>query len=368
VTYSIQIAGFSSSFSVGNIVLHITAQAFPPSLITQPQSQTVTRGSNATFSVTASGTPPLSYQWRFNGNNIAGATAPTLNLFNVQASADGNYSVVVSNLFGSTNSANAKLTVDDGLVVSQRIPLVPLNATWRYNQLGSDLAGVFKELAFDDSAWPSGQALLGFEDTVPSPYAEPFRTALKPGSQGGPVTTYYRTHFNFTNSLTEGALVLTASNFVDDGAVFYLNGNEAGRIRMAAGVTNFLAFGQNVTPEGQVSVLNFSPTNLFFGDNLLAVEVHQSGFANADVVFGMSLLATLTSTNRPVLINSHFVGNGFAMTLSGIAGREYAIDVLSSWPSNWVSLVTFSNFVGQATHIDTAAPGTSRFYRGRLVR
>jgi len=141
----------------------------------------VVRGSNATFSVTAAGTPPLNYQWRFNGNDIQGATASTLNLVNVQASADGNYSVVVSNPYGSTNSANARLTVDDGLVSVQRLTLVPLNATWRYDQSGSDLAGVFKELAFNDSTWPSGQALLGIEDTVPSPYTEPFRTTLKSG-------------------------------------------------------------------------------------------------------------------------------------------------------------------------------------------
>src|ERR1019366_8014598 len=44
----------------------------PPSIVTQPQSQTVGVGSNVTFTVTASGTAPLSYQWRLNGTNIAG--------------------------------------------------------------------------------------------------------------------------------------------------------------------------------------------------------------------------------------------------------------------------------------------------------
>ena len=84
---------------------------FPPSIATQPTNQTVTVGGTATFSVTASGTPPLSYQWNFNGTNIGGATNTTLTLTNVQASQAGNYAVLVTNLFGSILSSNAVLTV-----------------------------------------------------------------------------------------------------------------------------------------------------------------------------------------------------------------------------------------------------------------
>src|SRR5450759_4701550 len=46
-----------------------------PSITTQPTSQTVTAGQTATFSVTASGTAPLSYQWQKNGTAISGATS-----------------------------------------------------------------------------------------------------------------------------------------------------------------------------------------------------------------------------------------------------------------------------------------------------
>jgi hypothetical protein len=61
--------------------------------------------------VSANGTAPLSYQWRFNGAAIAGATNTALNLTNLQVSNAGNYSVTVSNLYGTTNSAPALLTV-----------------------------------------------------------------------------------------------------------------------------------------------------------------------------------------------------------------------------------------------------------------
>jgi hypothetical protein len=63
------------------------------------------------FSVAAFGTPPLAYQWQFNGNNFVGATNAFLTLTNVQPTNSGVYSVVVSNAFGFTTSSNAMLTV-----------------------------------------------------------------------------------------------------------------------------------------------------------------------------------------------------------------------------------------------------------------
>ena len=82
-----------------------------PTILTQPANQTVAAGSTATFTVTAMGTPPLSYQWRFNGTNIAAATGTSLPLSNVQIADAGMYSVVVTNLAGSVTSSNAQLIV-----------------------------------------------------------------------------------------------------------------------------------------------------------------------------------------------------------------------------------------------------------------
>jgi len=88
----------------------------PPTISAQPVSQTVSASSNATFSVTATGTTPLSYQWRFNGNPITGATSATLTLSNVQTNQAGNYSVVITNVAGAITSSVASLTVVGGPV------------------------------------------------------------------------------------------------------------------------------------------------------------------------------------------------------------------------------------------------------------
>jgi hypothetical protein len=82
-----------------------------PAIISQPTNQTVTAGGTASFSVTANGTPPLSYQWNLNTTSIVGATSTTLTLTNVQVSQAGNYTVLVTNLFGSVLSSNAILVV-----------------------------------------------------------------------------------------------------------------------------------------------------------------------------------------------------------------------------------------------------------------
>jgi hypothetical protein len=61
--------------------------------------------------VAASGIPSPSYQWSFNGTNIAGATSNILPLSNVQSSNAGSYSVLITNLAGSVTSSNALLIV-----------------------------------------------------------------------------------------------------------------------------------------------------------------------------------------------------------------------------------------------------------------
>lgn len=91
----------------------VTTGPVAPFITAQPQSQTVTMGGAASFSVVATGTLPLHYQWWFNGTElIDGATGSSLTITNVQLAAAGLYSVVVSNAAGAVTSSNAVLTVN----------------------------------------------------------------------------------------------------------------------------------------------------------------------------------------------------------------------------------------------------------------
>jgi hypothetical protein len=83
----------------------------PPTITSQPVSQTVFYGSNVTFSVSAVGIGPLTYQWLKNGTNAGLPAASSMTLNNVSRAARGAYSCVVSNLGGATPSSNAVLYV-----------------------------------------------------------------------------------------------------------------------------------------------------------------------------------------------------------------------------------------------------------------
>jgi Immunoglobulin I-set domain len=76
-----------------------------------PKSRSVLKGKTAKFTVTATGTKPISFQWFFNGDAITGATARQLVLFGVQPAQQGTYSVRVTNPAGTVQSGAATLTV-----------------------------------------------------------------------------------------------------------------------------------------------------------------------------------------------------------------------------------------------------------------
>ena len=83
----------------------------PPTISVPPESQTVIMGNTVQFNVTAAGTGPLHYQWRFNGVDLPGQESTSLNLPNIQPAGAGNYTVVITNRAGAITSAVAVLTV-----------------------------------------------------------------------------------------------------------------------------------------------------------------------------------------------------------------------------------------------------------------
>jgi len=92
----------------------------PPAITTQPGSQTVCAGGPATFTVGASGTAPLSYQWRKAGVDIPGATSSSYGLGTVGPGDAGSYDCVVTDACGSATSNAATLTVNAAPSITQQ--------------------------------------------------------------------------------------------------------------------------------------------------------------------------------------------------------------------------------------------------------
>ena len=106
-TFSVVVSNPTSSVATSNAAT-VTVTPVAASIVTQPVSQTVLSGNTATFSVVASGTAPLSYQWQKNGGNIAGATSSSYTTPPVGAADSGSaFTVVVSNAASSAATSNA---------------------------------------------------------------------------------------------------------------------------------------------------------------------------------------------------------------------------------------------------------------------
>lgn len=119
-------SGIASGYQIRLTGTQLTTNQQPPEITQPPVAQSVELGNTATFTVAATGTPRLFYQWRFNGDNLAGQTNTSLVLPNLQLSQAGDYSVAVSNAYGSVTSSVAALTV---LTFPPTITRQPTNIT-----------------------------------------------------------------------------------------------------------------------------------------------------------------------------------------------------------------------------------------------
>lgn len=128
----------------------------PPTISTQPASQSVNSGATVTFTVVAAGPAPLSYQWRKNGVNV-GTNSSSYTLSNVQTidAANGigqGYSVIVTNSFGSATSNLATLTV---------ATVQPIRLAVQYWQ-ADDYPGITVD-SYEDS-WVEGNWIEGYPE------------------------------------------------------------------------------------------------------------------------------------------------------------------------------------------------------------
>ena len=104
------VAGSVTS-SVATLTVVIPSSGTPPTITTNPQSQSVIVGANVTFTAAASGTALLTFQWRKGGNAVPSATNTSLALSSVTTNDAGSFDVVVTNDFGAVTSSVATLTV-----------------------------------------------------------------------------------------------------------------------------------------------------------------------------------------------------------------------------------------------------------------
>ena len=181
------------------------------------------------------------------------------------------------------------------------------------------------------------------------------------------ITYYFRTHFTWTNS--PAGVTLTFSNYIDDGAAFFLNGVEINRVFLSGSASNstyatnyYCATGDATCPY-VFSISGGMLTNLVSGNNVLAVEVHNYTNNSPDVTFGMASSYTGPSKPLPKLevlrsaavTTVYWNGTGFTLQQATNLGPA---------PTNWVDVpgsVTNSPYA----ITNSTAMSQTRFYRIR---
>jgi hypothetical protein len=160
----------------------------PPVILTQPIAQQVVGGTNVTFTVSATGTPALSYRWRKDGSTILVTGSASYSLSNVTRTNSGTYSVVVTNIAGNVTSSNAVLAVH----VPQHLGAPVLQPDGSVLLISGDADG--GTLAAADLANLQAQVSTNLTDWIPLPGALTLTNGLlqlqDPGSASDTVRFY----------------------------------------------------------------------------------------------------------------------------------------------------------------------------------
>ncbi len=192
--------------------------------------------------------------------------------------------------------------------LSAGIPFTSYGDVWKYNDKNTDLGTAWRVPSYDDSNWSQGPGLLGYgTTTMPSPGIQ---TTLNNARQ---YTFYFRKSFEFNGDPT-GATI-TIDQILDDGVVYYLNGQELGRYGITSGAVTFTTPANrnvnNVIEE--LAAVKASGPGLVKGTNVLAAEVHQTSNQRTDLAFGVRLRIAVPSQST-LFINEVLpgaVGKGF---------------------------------------------------------
>ncbi len=300
----------------------VEAQALTAAIVAQALHGTVTLNANGSFTYVPiagySGSDFFTYRASDGTANSNTATvAITLNPVNDPPTAvNDTYTAQKNQALVVTSVGGAGPTT-----------LIPLGATWKYLDNGTNQGTAWRAQGFSETGWKTGAAQLGYGDgdevTVVEDDATP--GSPTPGSTTRYITTYFRHTFNVTDLATLHDLVLSVRR--DDGAVVYLNGTVISDANIQNGLTSNPAFDTGATNAADDGATLFT-VNLVNGQNLLvegqntiAVEVHQENGSSSDISFDLSLTATRGGTETMIAAGAvwKYLDNG---TNQGTAWKE----------------------------------------------
>jgi hypothetical protein len=350
-----------------------------PVITHPPQSLAVSVGANATFTVTATGALPLSYQWRFNSENLSGATNASYTRTNASLAVAGNYTVVVTNSSGSVTSSVAVLTVNPPASGATNLTISQIyggggntGATYRYD---------FVEL-FNPT--PNAINVTGWS----LQYASSTGTSWQIGALNGSIPAYHYYLIQLASGSVATGDFLPLANATNGFNISASQGKLA-LVSSTAGLTgsnpsdnatvvDFVGYGSANAFEGAAAAPG-APT----GNNTTSIIRNDGGLTdsgnNADDFTTLTPpaprnaaspanppLAPPTPASTPILTNAAFLDGKFQFTLMGTATSNYLVLATTNLGTdNWSPVHTnAAPFVFVETN---AANWPQRFYRALIA-
>ncbi len=234
------------------------------------------------------------------------------------------------------------------------VTLVPAGSVWKYYDQGGDLPASWINPGYNDSAWPSGPARLGYggdgEATVVS---------FGGNANNKHITTWFRRTFSVTNAASISALKVGLAR--DDGAIVYLNGVEVFRSNMPEGPITSTTLASSVVGGADEQTFyerDVDASLLVEGNNVLAVRVHQVNVTSSDLGFNLYLTGTGFPPNTSPTANAG-TNQTIELSASAFLIGQVADDGLPIPPGQLS--VTWSKFSGpgEVAFAATNAPHTT---------
>jgi hypothetical protein len=352
----------------GSITSAVATLTIDPVILQQPASATVPQTSNVTFTVTATGTLPLAYQWQFNGTNltdngrITGSQSNVLTIASLSTSDAGPYQAIITDTFGSATSAVATLVV--GVVPA--FTLQPVNKTVAQGSSAS-----FVAIA-------AGSSPIGYQWL--------FNGAIMPGRTSAilaisnvqltNVGSYQAIATNYVGAATSLVATLTISGppqIISQPTNQSVMPGGTATFRVSATGTAPLAYrwqftGTNLTDNAHISG---SQTNL-----LAITTVVTNDAGNYQIIITnssgsvTSTVAALTLLLPPVFQTVTVTNGTLAFSWSAVTGQIYQVQYNTGLTqTNWLNLssvITATNITMTGSDI-TPATNSQRFYRVILL-
>jgi hypothetical protein len=325
----------------------------PPGIITQPESQTVVQGQNATLAVVASGAGPLSYQWFFNGTSLgATGTSATLTLLGVGANQAGAYQAVMANSLGSITSAVATLTVlvPPGIATQPQSQSVARGQNASFSVVASGTVPLSYQWYFNGSS-------LGFNN----------QTLTVDGAEPNKAGNYTVVVTNVAGSATSAVATLTVllppEITTQPQSQSVVRGQNASFSVVTSGsapISYQWNFNGSALPGATTSALTLTNVGTTQAGGYTVLVTNSAGSVTSVVASLTVVLPTVTLSLNPTLALG---STGFTIQLSVPVGLTYVIQASSDFQT-WTPIATNVATTGSATFTDAEATNNpTRFYR-----